>query len=123
MTKKAKFNIDVFDCTVHVIITDKPKEVINAHFRANDCATIDYAPAGFCANFRANAGRIGNYYLIFDVNFIEVNTVNHEKSHLVEFILTDRSIRASGEIRSYLDGFLSKKITQCINRKGFHIES
>ena len=53
---------------------------------------------------------IKEYFIWFDINNIDVNTVNHEKSHLVEEILKDRNIKPSGEIRAYLDGLISEKI-------------
>jgi hypothetical protein len=59
----------------------------------------------------------GNYYLFFDLHTIDTNFINHEKSHLVEAILKDRGIRPVDEVRSYLDGYVSEKITAFIKKK------
>lgn len=109
MTIKTKFNVDVYSCTVHVICCGDVRRSVNYYCKKydKDDKGIDYAVDGF---FFKPYGKIGTYYVWFDINNMSVNTLNHEKSHLVESILKDRGIKASGEQRAYLEGLVSEKI-------------
>ena len=108
MTVKTKFNVDVYACVVHVICGDDVRSSINRLCKKHDPKdkAIDYDPDGFC--YRPD-GKIENYYIWFDRTNITINTVNHEKSHLTEWILKDRNIKPTGEQRAYLDGLISEK--------------
>src|SRR5580693_3321282 len=110
MIIKTKFKIDVYDCEVYVICTDKPKIYINRlgkKYDKND-KPINYEPDGF---FFRPSEFIHSYYIIFDSKNINHNAVSHEKSHLIDAILQDRSIRPHGEQRAYLEGFVSEKVS------------
>jgi hypothetical protein len=109
MTIKKKFYIDVYSCTVLIICCDNVKRSVNRYCKKYDPDDkgISYDVVGF---FYKPDGAIKEYFIWFDINNIDVNTVNHEKSHLVEEILKDRNIKPSGEIRAYLDGLISEKI-------------
>lgn len=108
MVIKGSFQVDVFDCNVYILVGDSIRNSINYHLRKCGTGEIDFDPSAFFCN--PDLSKIGKYYLFFDVDDLSVDIVNHEKSHLVEQILTDRDIKPVDEIRSYLDGFLSRKI-------------
>jgi hypothetical protein len=108
MTIKTNFKIDVYDCFVYIICTDKMKASINRCCKKYDKEDkgIDYEPDGFF--FRPEES-IHSYYIWFDIKNITTNTVSHEKSHLIDAILQDRKIRPNGEQRAYLEGYVSEK--------------
>jgi hypothetical protein len=108
MTIKAKFNVDVFDCTVHITICKSIKSSANYYLAKCGSELITFEPSGLFCN--PHCDRIGNYYIFFHEDDLTVDVVNHEKSHLVEEILIDRDIKPEDEVRSYLDGFVSSKI-------------
>lgn len=108
MTIRTKFTVAVYCCDVHVICCKDIRKSVNYHCKKYDPKDkgIDYQPDGF---FFRPYEKIGSYYIWFDINTISVNTVNHEKSHLVEEILKDRKIKPKGEARAYLEGYISEK--------------
>lgn len=115
MVTKGKFYVPIFDCTVTITISDDPRKSLNYYLEKYGDEKIDYNISGFC--YRPESG-IGKYFLFFEKCTLDSNYWNHEKSHLVETILTDRDMKPVDELRSYLDGFISKKMNQfLLNRK------
>lgn len=55
-------------------------------------------------------GNNRNYLLFFEKTRMTPNTISHEISHLVDFILEERGIELTGEARAYLTGHISGKI-------------
>jgi hypothetical protein len=111
MTIKGSFKVDVFDCSVHVVIAKSIMSSVNYHLRKAGYKQEDFLhfePSGFFCN--PTPDRIGNYYIFFQESDLTVDVVNHEKSHLVEHILTDRDIEPKDEVRCYLDGYISRMI-------------
>lgn len=123
MTRKGSFKVDVFDCTVHIIITDSIKRSINYHLRKynNKDELLTFEPSGFFC--KPDPERIGNYYILFSNEDLAIDLINHEKSHLVEEILTDRDIKPVDEIRSYLDGFISHKIDSFFKKRKIKVKN
>ena len=121
MTIRTKFRVDVYSCVVHIIVCSDVRKSVNYYckkYDPEDCG-IEYKPDGF---FFKPFEKIGTYYIWFDLANVTVNTINHEKSHLAEEILKDRGIRAHGEQRAYLEGFLSEKITEFFNHQRNNIK-
>lgn len=118
MTITGKFKVDVYDCEVYIVVSDKIKQSINTYLRLNNEGRLDYDVDGYC--WRPQT-RIGKYYVFFDLKTFNINCFNHEKSHLVEFILEDRSIKAKDEMRSYLDGFISTKMNAFFKKRKIKI--
>lgn len=104
--KKGSFKVDVYACHVHIFVSDKIKRAINYRMKM-DNDSIDFEPCGY--TYR-NSDVISHYFLYFDTGCCDVNTINHEKSHLIDFILSDRQIKQNGEQRAYLDGLVSEKL-------------
>lgn len=121
MTIKGKFNVDVFDCTVHIIICKSIKNSANYYFRKADSTLIDYEPSGLFCN--PNVERIGNYYVFFQEDDVTSDITNHEKSHLVEAILLDRNITPKNEVRAYLDGYVSRMFDSFFRKRNIKIKN
>lgn len=119
MATTGKFDIDVYDCTVHISICKDIKRAINYRLRQCDEETLELAPRGF---FFRDKGDCSRYWIFFDQEWFDHDTVNHEKSHLVEEILRDREIRPTGEVRAYLDGCISKKFNQLFKKKKLKVK-
>jgi hypothetical protein len=109
MTIRTTFKVDVYDCSVHIICTDKVKASVNRYCKKydKDDKGINFEPDGF---FFRPTEFIHSYYIWLDINNLTNNALSHEKSHLVDAILQDRKIRPHGEQRAYLEGYISEKI-------------
>ena len=108
MTIRGEFKVPIFNCKVKIIVSDNLKLVINKTFTKHNCLNDDNEYGALCYN--PGAADIPYYYLFFDKSQLCLNFINHEKSHLVEYILQDRGIKPVDEIRAYLEGFLADKI-------------
>ena len=118
---KGEFQVDVFDCSVYMVVSPFLRRSINATKRHYKDETIDFEPAGYF--YRPGLGdRIGKYYIFIHKDCVDHNTINHEQQHLLECILSDRSIRNKGEVTSYLNGYLSKKINQFFKKNNLIIK-
>lgn len=113
MTIKGKFRVPIYECDVNVIISDRIKDCLNYHYGKHDLDKEQWNFAGMV--WRPDS--VGSYYVFFDKEGLDVNTYNHEKSHLVEWILKDRNISAQNEVRSYLDGYISKKMNDFFKKR------
>lgn len=120
MTTKGFFNIDVYACGVHVIVGDNIQRSINYHLRQDGQKEIDFEPDGYFNQY-VSEGRIGTYYLFFNRENLCHEIINHEKSHLVEQILKDRSISTRGEVQAYLDGCVSQKLMAFFKKRKLKI--
>ena len=106
MTIKGYFHVPIYECGVTITISDRVKDCLNAYYRKHDLELEKF-------NFEGLVWRpegVADYYVFFDLENLGINTFNHEKSHLVEWILKDRNISAQNEVRSYLDGYISKRM-------------
>lgn len=124
MTRKGSFRVDVFDCTVHIVLTDSIKRSINYHLRKHNVTKdelLAFEPSGFFC--KPDPERIGDYYILFLNEDLAVDIVNHEKCHLVEQILTDRDIKPIDEIRSYLDGYISSQIDLFFKKRKIKVKN
>lgn len=121
MTRKGRFKCDVFDCDIFITVSDNLLRSINTYFIKNEDGKLKYCPAGYF--YRPGGDAIGTYHIFFDFNSLAVNIINHEKSHLVEEILTDRGIKPLDEVRSYLDGFISHKIDSFFTKRKIKIKN
>lgn len=121
MVTKGSFKIDVYDCTVHIIVADDVKRSINHHLKKHDEGSLDHAPSAYC--YRPDNGRIGTLYVFFDSEDLSTDMIHHEKSHLIDFILGDRDIRAKNDVRAYLDGFISTKFEKFFSKRKLKVKA
>lgn len=117
MTLNGRFKVPIYECTVIITVSDNIKKSINTYLRMNGDEKIDWNVGGFCY-----CPDIDKYYVFFDKDYLSVNTINHEKSHLVEMILKDRDIVAEDEVKCYLDGFISEKFDLFFKKRKFKIK-
>ena len=108
MTIRGTFKVPIYNCQVNIIVSDNLKLIINNLFRKHNYHNDGQEVGALCYN--PSDAEFGVYYLLFDKSELCLNFMNHEKSHLIEYILEDRGIKAKDEVRSFLDGFLSDKI-------------
>lgn len=106
MSWKGSFKVDVYACEVHIFVGPKLKKSINYRLAIDD-DSIDFEPDGYTLK---NNDSISDYFVYLCSEDLSVNTINHEKSHLIDFILSDRCIKGTGEQRAYLDGLVSQKL-------------
>lgn len=110
MAITGKFKIDVYQCHVYIKVCKSVKSSVNYYLAKNNFKLHDCEPAGMFCNPLSDE-RIGSYYIFLNQeDGLNVEVVNHEKSHLVEQILLDRGIKPIDEVRSYLDGYVSQMI-------------
>lgn len=117
MLQKGTIKVPIFDCEVKVIVGGYECELrrsINYRLRAYDEEVFEVAPSGCML---AHSTYVGTYYLFFLKEDLSVDIINHEKSHLAEQILKDRQITSTGEVRAYLDGWLSHKLDLLLKKK------
>lgn len=120
MTTKGSFYVDVYGCSVTIIVCDDIVRSLNHYFRKWDCSKQTYEPGAMCVvGMKEDEG---TYFLFFNRKDVTWNYINHEKSHLVEYILKDRGIKALDETRAYLDGFVSDKINAFFKKRKIKIK-
>lgn len=108
MTIRGIFKVPIYNCKVKIVVSDRLKSVINRVYTKHNCIHETEEPGALCYN--PGEAEIPVYYLFFDKTQLCLNFVNHEQSHLAEYILKDRGIKPHDEVRAFLDGFLSEKI-------------
>lgn len=122
MTMKSSFFVEIYNCTVHIIVADNMLRSINYYLRKCGSKPLkkEEVPGAYCLSPDKECSY--EYYIFFDRKTIDINYINHEKSHLVEFILEERGIKAKDETRAYLDGFLSEKINSLLKKRKVRIK-
>lgn len=114
MTIKKTFYIDIYSCNVHVTAADDVRRSINYYLKKHGEKIIEYDVEGL---FFVPIDQVSDYYLFFNLKGLDVNTLNHEISHLIEEILIHRHIKASGEQRAYLHGSTCERIYNFFKKK------
>lgn len=114
MPIKSTFKVDLFDCKINILFCENVKKSVDRCLKryGHKPLNVDINGFFFCPGAPSN-----EYFVFFDIKSISVDLVNHEKSHLVEEILIGKGIRAAGEIRAILDGFISTKIDNILKRR------
>ena len=121
MTQKNQFNVDVFDCTVHVIVSDNIRRSIDYYLRTYGQGKLEDDVSGYF--FGPCPEDVSNYFIFFDSEDVTTDVIAHEESHLVEQILIDRDIKPVDEVRAYLTGFISRKIDLIFKRRKLKIRN
>ena len=123
MTQRGRFKIDVYNCVVYICYADSEESFlrsINYYFRKHDEEKELTCSKGYAFSPSSSDTE---YYLFFHKKDLSVEILNHEKSHIVDFILEDRNIQTTDEARSYLDGFISHKLTLFFTSHGIKIKN
>lgn len=120
MLRKNVIQVPIFDCEIRVMIGDGKAilKSINYYTRivSPEGDLLGSAPSGYCMVGRPD-GKVGLYCLFLDKDDLSTDIINHEKSHVIDFILKDRDIRLHDEVRAYFDGWLSHKLELVIKKK------
>lgn len=119
MTNKAVIKIDIYDCSVVLITTDEIVKCINEHLKENDDGEMDQEVFGYSYSPSKD---LDFYYMFIASNSINHNTINHEKSHIIDFIFKDRKIKNKGEVRAFFDGYLSSQIYGALRLWGMEVK-
>jgi len=114
MTITGSFKVPIYECEIKIIISDNLLRSINSRLKKFGDKGLKTEPSAF---FYHPGGDCIVYYLFFSFEKLNVNCINHEKSHVVEKILMDCDIKPIDEVRSYLDGFISHKIDLFFKRR------
>jgi len=121
MIIKGSFQVPIFECKVVIVITDNLLKTLNRYYKKYDEKELETEEHGAFFYSPEKAG--SPYHLFFEKYDLSVNTINHEKSHLVEQILIDCRIKPIDEVRSYLDGFISSKVTLFFKRRKLRLSN
>lgn len=112
-----KIKIPVYSTVINVIIENHIETVINRYVKKNKWKDEVLVPKGDeLDGYAVNTGELSNYYLFYALVGLNINTVSHEISHLIDHILDDRDIEDT-EARAYLTGFISETIINYLLKK------
>lgn len=117
MTVRGKFRVDVYNCYVYVFYTDQIIRSVNFFCNKFGWDKIKSAVEGYVV-----PGNL-DYYLFVSKEHCSVDTINHEKSHVVDFILQERSIKSKDEVRAYLDGYVSRRLNKFFKKHKIKIKN
>lgn len=120
MTTKGYFYVKMYSCYVHINVCDNILRSINSYLKRWNEKPLLIEPDAYCVS--GSGKHESHYYLFFNRKTIGVNAINHEKSHLVDFILQDREIATHDEPRAYFDGFVSEKLDAFFKRHKIKIK-
>lgn len=122
MTIKGRIYIPIFYSKINIVVSDNINLVYRNLCRKYESKVEDLGTGdGYSVNF--NEFCAGHYYLFFVKNKLDVATFNHEKSHIIEYILKDCGISPTNEVRSYLDGYVSEQLDKWFKRRKIKLKS
>lgn len=108
MELKDSFNVDVYCCNVEVVITDDIEKFVDELDETyGDCSNL-HDSEGFVYSHSSS-----HYYVVFDNNYISLNTIGHEIFHLTCMIAGDRDVLEE-EAKCWLNGYLHSIIHRIV---------
>jgi hypothetical protein len=114
---KFEIKVPIYNCTCKIIIDNDIVKTINNYGKRNKWDKHDYNVHGLAVN----PGDMQEYYIFYAIDSLNVNTIVHEITHLVDYILEDRAIENEGEAKAYLTGYISEKVFDYILRRNLLI--
>ena len=104
---KLQINIPLYSFKCSVIIADEIEKVIAKYLkRFKIPLTEENGEYDGYALFTPQS----KYYIFYSLHSLTPNTIVHEVSHIVDYMVEDKGIEKTGEARSYLTGYISEKI-------------
>lgn len=113
--KTGIIRIPIYDCRVKIFIEKREKllALTNKYLKVCDMQLFDEeADVPADGLFFRDENALGTYYIFYKSETLGMNVYHHEKCHFVEQLLVDRQISTRGEVRAYLDGWVSEKFSQ-----------
>ena len=116
MRKSKKIDINLYQCKVHLILTDNlSKEYDRLHKKYKDIPT----QPGDAGEAWTLSFDISDYYILVSDKHIMVNTIAHEVYHVVYSLLNDRDIEDE-ESGAWLCGMLIDEALKFYQKHGIH---
>ena len=116
MRKNKKIDIRLYQCKVHLILTDNlSKEYDRLHKKYKDIPT----QPGDAGEAWTLTFDISDYYILVSDKQIAINTIAHEVYHVVYSILHDRDIEDE-ESGAWLCGMLIDEALKFYQKHGIH---
>lgn len=116
--QKLTVKVPVYSFTCEVIFADPIEPEINKLRKKQKLEPID----GTVHGYAIGGNDVHTYYLFYCLKGLNVNTLAHEISHLVDYVFVDRGIEPpTGEPRAYLTGHVTEKIFEFVFKKQFPI--
>lgn len=114
---RGKFYCDVYDCNIHLIIAKdivKPVQALEKK-QKEKVETKEELDKSKAISYRSDK-HLKDYYIFCQKEFFTIDTFNHEKAHIAEFVLEDRDMPIGDEIRAYFEGYLSHKFEELFRK-------
>ena len=110
--------IPVYNAVIHVKIAPEIGKVINEYGKKKKAKEIKLEEGEEVHGLAVTLEDAKNYIVFYDILSVTSNYIAHEISHIVDFIVTEKQMEATGEARAYLTGHISEKIFDFVLRKG-----
>lgn len=118
---KLDIKLPIYDCSVKIIIESDIKSIVNRYAAKkkweNGKNYLTYPVHGLTVS----ESKMKDYYIFYKTESLTVNTIVHEISHVVDFILNEREIEDKGEAKAYLIGYISEKVFDFVFKKSLLI--
>lgn len=108
----SKFKINIYDVTVHLILTEDMEEAENYISAKEGCVTPSFSDS---LGLVVSVGTT-DYYMVLDSKKTSINTVFHEVFHLASKICDDIDIHDE-EAKAWVAGFCGEKIYTILKKK------
>jgi hypothetical protein len=116
---KLTFKVPIYEFGCEVIFTDDILVEINKLHKKKKIEPLDSPVYGYAIHGVFN----DKYHLFYRLKDVNINTLSHEISHLIDFVFEDRGIEpATGEPRAYLTGYITEKIYDFVCRKQIQLK-
>jgi hypothetical protein len=119
---KLEIKIPLYDCICTIIISKDIEKVINRYVKRKkwhkDYLVDDHT---YLHGYAVSPENMTEYAIFYKDSSLTVNTVVHEITHMVDFILEERSIENEAEAKAYLTGHISEKVFDFIFKKNLLI--
>lgn len=119
MKFKLTIKVPVYSFTCDIIFDHEIESRINAVRKKQKLEPIE----GTVHGYALGENNIHKYTIFYSLDRLSINTISHEISHLIDYVLLDREVDPpTGEPRAYLTGHVTEKVMEYIFKKEIHTE-
>lgn len=119
MKHKLTVRVPVYNFDCEVVFADEIETHINLLRKKQKLEPME----GLVHGYAIGGNDVHKYYLFYGISGLSINTLAHEISHLIDFVLTDRGVDPpTGEPRAYLTGHVTEKIFEFVLKKDIPIK-